>query len=135
MRPGSEERASAVTIPPSPQFGPTPPRLIDVDTVADWLGMTPRHVRMLVRQQRIPYLRWSRRLKFDPQQIAGWLDSIRVPATQGTGGPNGMRREEAVPGRRVRVQAGLDEERQPRTRPVLTSTPGRPVERLSGDPR
>ena len=76
MSVGADEPAATATN----QSGTKPPSLIDVAAVARWLGMTPRHVRMLAREERIPYLRWSRRLMFDPQEINAWLDATRVPS-------------------------------------------------------
>jgi hypothetical protein len=39
-----------------------------------------RHIRRLVAQRRIPYLKWSRHLRFDPDDITAWLALARVPA-------------------------------------------------------
>jgi excisionase family DNA binding protein len=33
-----------------------------------------RHVRRLVAERRIPFLKWGNLLRFDPHEIAAWLD-------------------------------------------------------------
>ena len=48
--------------------------------LADHLGVTPRHVRRLIAEPRIPYLKWGRLIRFDPDEIADWLDSTRKKA-------------------------------------------------------
>ena len=56
--------------------------LIDIAGVAELLGVTVRHVRRLVAERRIPYLKWGHLLRFDPVAIAPWLDEQRVEATR-----------------------------------------------------
>lgn len=48
--------------------------LIDVDAVAQRLGTTPRHVRQLVTDKRIPYKKVGRLLRFDPTEVESWLE-------------------------------------------------------------
>ncbi len=61
--------------------GPTLlPQLLSMDQLAERLGVTRRHVRRLVDERRVPFLRVGRFIRFDPQQVATWLDSNRVPA-------------------------------------------------------
>jgi excisionase family DNA binding protein len=55
-------------------------RLIDLPTLARWLGVTERHIRRLVAERRIPYLKWGHLLRFDPREIQAWLDANRRPA-------------------------------------------------------
>ena len=50
-----------------------------IDTVARRLGVQIRHVRRLVAEKRIPYIKWGHLLRFDPQEIEAWLDSSRRP--------------------------------------------------------
>ncbi len=58
---------------------PTPlPNLVDIDAIAEKLGVTVRHVRRLVAERRIPYVNWGHLLRFDPTAIATWLDEQRV---------------------------------------------------------
>ena len=51
--------------------------LIDIEAVACRLGVPVRHVRRLVAERRIPFLKWSHLLRFDPAEIEVWLDQAR----------------------------------------------------------
>lgn len=51
------------------------PHLLDVKEVAEILGVNVRHVRRLVFESRIPYLKWGRLVRFDPRDIERWLRS------------------------------------------------------------
>lgn len=53
------------------------PRLLTIEQLADHLGSTPRHVRRLVAERRVPYLKVGRFVRFDPVEIAAWLDDQR----------------------------------------------------------
>jgi excisionase family DNA binding protein len=55
------------------------PKLLTMDELAERLGVTHRHVRRLVNERRVPFLRVGRFIRFDPAKIATWLDSSRVP--------------------------------------------------------
>ena len=44
---------------------------------ADALGVDVRHVRRLVHERRIPYIKWGHLLRFDPADIAAWVDACR----------------------------------------------------------
>jgi len=55
------------------------PRLLTIREVADHLGVTERHVRRLVAERRIPFVKWGHLLRFDPDEIAPWLDRARRP--------------------------------------------------------
>ena len=54
------------------------PRLLDVAGVAEHLGVAPRHVRRLVAERRIPYVKWGHLIRFDPDEINEWLNRARV---------------------------------------------------------
>ncbi|HET7487121.1 MAG TPA: helix-turn-helix domain-containing protein [Acidimicrobiales bacterium] len=54
-----------------------PPGLIDVTALAKWLGVEPRHVRRLLAERRIPFIKWGHLIRFDPVDIRRWLDSFR----------------------------------------------------------
>jgi excisionase family DNA binding protein len=54
------------------------PNLLDIDGVAEHLGVNERHVRQLVAERRIPFVKWGHLLRFDPAEIAAWLDRQRV---------------------------------------------------------
>lgn len=51
--------------------------LLNITEVADVLGVDVRHVRRLVHERRIPYLKWGHLLRFDPAEISAWLDEAR----------------------------------------------------------
>jgi excisionase family DNA binding protein len=56
----------------------TVPELIDIETLAHRLGDSVRHVRRLVAERRIPYLKVGHFVRFDPEEIASWLNTQRV---------------------------------------------------------
>ena len=51
--------------------------LIDLPTVALRLNVSERHIRRLVQERRIPFIKWGRLLRFDPAEIDAWLDEKR----------------------------------------------------------
>lgn len=53
--------------------------LVDIDAVAERLGITVRHVRRLVSERRIPYVKVGHLVRFDPAEIAAWIDAARRP--------------------------------------------------------
>ena len=56
------------------------PKLMGIEEVADCLGVSVRHVRRLVAERRIPYIKWGHLLRFDPSEIDRWVDECTVPA-------------------------------------------------------
>ena len=52
--------------------------LLDVDGVAQALGVTNRHVRRLVAERRIPFFKVGKFVRFDPGELDVWLDQRRV---------------------------------------------------------
>jgi excisionase family DNA binding protein len=52
-------------------------RLLNITEVADVLGVDVRHVRRLVHERRIPFIKWGHLLRFDPDEIRGWIDQNR----------------------------------------------------------
>lgn len=53
--------------------------LIDIAELARWLGTSSRHVRRLVEEQRVPYLKIGHYVRFDPVEISNWIEGQRVP--------------------------------------------------------
>ena len=51
--------------------------LIDITAVAQRLGVQVRHVRRLVHERRIPYIKWGHLIRFDPADIDAWIDDAR----------------------------------------------------------
>lgn len=54
-------------------------RLMDLPAVAERLGVNERHIRRLVHERRIPFIKWGHLLRFDPDEIDAWLADARVP--------------------------------------------------------
>ncbi len=57
---------------------PRPP-LVDVAGAAAMLGITVRHGRRLIAERRIPYVKVGHYVRFDPSELAAWIDERRVP--------------------------------------------------------
>jgi excisionase family DNA binding protein len=51
--------------------------LMDLPAVARRLGVNQRHIRRLVAERRIPFVKWGHLLRFDPDEIEAWLDRAR----------------------------------------------------------
>ena len=52
-------------------------RLLSIAEVADHLGVDVRHIRRLVHERRIPYIKWGHLLRFDPVELQEWIDGHR----------------------------------------------------------
>ena len=63
----------------------TLPQLLTIDQLADRLGVSIRHIRRLVAEKRVPYLKVGHFVRFDPTEIACWLDRARHPDNGGDG--------------------------------------------------
>ena len=63
---------------PSEDTVTTFPQLIDMATVARRLGTSIRHVRRLVTERKIPYLKIGHFIRFDERDIETWIDQQRV---------------------------------------------------------
>lgn len=66
-----------VLVPQSPTS--IRPALLDITGVAEHPGVTIRHVRRLVAEQRIPHIKWGGHLHFDPAEVDAWIDRWRRP--------------------------------------------------------
>lgn len=53
------------------------PVLMDITQIAEHLGVAPRHIRRLVAERRIPFIKWGHLIRFDPEEIAAWIDECR----------------------------------------------------------
>lgn len=53
------------------------PHLLTVTALAEHLGVDIRHIRRLVAERRIPFIKWGHLLRFDPAEIADWIDQNR----------------------------------------------------------
>jgi len=52
--------------------------LIDVAALAEHLGVEVRHVRRLVHERRIPFIKWGHLVRFDPEEVSVWLEANRI---------------------------------------------------------
>ena len=55
------------------------PQLLTIDQLAERLGVSIRHIRRLIAERRVPYLKVGWFIRFDPAEIAAWLDGARHP--------------------------------------------------------
>jgi excisionase family DNA binding protein len=56
------------------------PVLLDQSALAAHLGITERHVRRLVAERRIPFVKVGRFVRFDPAAVTEWLERSAVEA-------------------------------------------------------
>ena len=52
-------------------------RYTDLDGVCAYLADTPRHIRRLVHERRIPHYKLGHKLRFDLTEIDDWLATSR----------------------------------------------------------
>ena len=55
--------------------------LMNIDQVAERLGVSVRHMRRLVAERRIPFVKWGHLLRFNPDEVDRWLEECAVPAS------------------------------------------------------
>ncbi len=53
-------------------------RLLDIDEAATHLTVTPRFMRTLVAERRVPFLKVGKFIRFDIEDLNTWLDNCRV---------------------------------------------------------
>ena len=58
------------------------PQLLTMDQLAQRLGVTHRHIRRLVDERRVPFLRVGRFIRFDAAEISAWLERSRVAVSR-----------------------------------------------------
>jgi excisionase family DNA binding protein len=58
------------------------PPLIGVADVAEMLGVEVRHIRRLVYERRIPFVKWGHLIRFDPREVDAWIGAHSIPAEQ-----------------------------------------------------
>jgi len=54
------------------------PSLMTIEQVGERLGVSTRHMRRLVAERRIPYVKWGHLLRFDPLAIDEWVERFSV---------------------------------------------------------
>jgi excisionase family DNA binding protein len=82
----------------------TLPHLLTIDQLVERLGTSTRHVRRLIAERRIPYLKVGKLVRFDPEEINRWLDDSRV--AQRRVPPSGARAARLRPVHRGRPSDG-----------------------------
>ena len=60
-------------------------QLLNIEQLADWLGVEQGFIRRLVAERRIPFVKIGKFVRFDPDEITVWVDSRRV-ATEPSAG-------------------------------------------------
>jgi len=82
MRSGPDEidikNSRAITRHPATATLTAHHRLLDIDVLTTWLATTPGHVRRLVAEKRVPYVKVGHFVRFDPEDISQWLRDQRV---------------------------------------------------------
>jgi excisionase family DNA binding protein len=56
---------------------PPLPTLVDIQSVADSLGISMRQVRRWVAEGQIPFVRVGHLIRFDPDELKDWIDARR----------------------------------------------------------
>jgi len=51
--------------------------LIDIDTAATMLADTPRHIRRLIHERKIPHIKVGHFVRFDVAELDAWLEANR----------------------------------------------------------
>jgi excisionase family DNA binding protein len=54
--------------------------LMDIEAAAGRLGVSVRYIRRLVFDQRLPYVKVGKFVRFDPVELEQWIDDRRVEA-------------------------------------------------------
>jgi excisionase family DNA binding protein len=54
--------------------------LLGIDDLAEWLDTSARHLRRLVAEKRIPYVKVGHFVRFDQGDIAAWIEQQKVGA-------------------------------------------------------
>jgi excisionase family DNA binding protein len=55
--------------------------LMDIERLADRLGVGVRYVRRLVAERRVPFVKLGHLIRFDPADIGAWIRRAKVNET------------------------------------------------------
>jgi excisionase family DNA binding protein len=58
------------------------PQLLTIEQLAEQLTTSIRHIRRLIAERRVPYVKVGGLIRFDPAEITTWLDASRRPLEQ-----------------------------------------------------
>ncbi len=56
------------------------PKLVNAQVIAESTGWSLKHVYRLAQQGRIPHYRIEGTIRFDPIEIASWIQSFKIAA-------------------------------------------------------
>ncbi len=56
---------------------------MDIEAVAGWLSTSTRHIRRLVAEKRIPFVKVGHFVRFDPDDIVRWIQEQKVQVGDG----------------------------------------------------
>ncbi len=59
------------------------PALLDMEGVAHWLSTSTRHVQRLVTERRIRHVKVGHFVRFDPVDVAAWIEEQKVDIGSG----------------------------------------------------
>lgn len=59
--------------------------LISVEQLADELGVSVRYVRRIIAERRIPYVKVGHLIRFQRNEVEGWVEANRVDTLTGRG--------------------------------------------------
>ena len=71
-------QAGPETRRPGRSTSPAHRRLVDIDVLAEWLATSPRHIRRLVAERRVPFVKVGHFVRFDPDDITLWIEEQKV---------------------------------------------------------
>ena len=54
--------------------------LLDINEAAERLGTTERHMRALIVDRKIPYIKVGRLIRFDPSALDEWIEAQTIMA-------------------------------------------------------
>lgn len=54
--------------------------LLDIKEAADRLGTTERHMRALIADRKIAYIKVGRLIRFDPKSLDEWIEANTIMA-------------------------------------------------------
>ena len=75
--PNQETTVKPTITPTSPDPDANKDQLLNIAQVAHQLNVEVRHIRRLVHERRIPYIKWGHLLRFDPDELHDWIDQYR----------------------------------------------------------
>jgi excisionase family DNA binding protein len=66
--------------------------LLTIDDVANRLGVTPRYVRRLVAERRIPFVKCGHLVRFESRDVEAWIRDRRIEVDVRRAGARGRKR-------------------------------------------